>query len=90
MRWNLGSKSLVIILQVTTHSVNNAIIQRVSDLQFVLHHVEGVVREVDLLDALDDLLLRLGVNGLLPQLPQLLLKERDSNKERQSKNMSLK
>lgn len=44
-----------------------------ADLQFVLDHVEGVAREVDLLDAVDDLLLRLRVNGLLPQLPQLLL-----------------
>lgn len=39
----------------------------------MLDHVEGVAREVDLLDAVDDLLLRLRVDGLLPQLPQLLL-----------------
>lgn len=56
-------------------------IQRVSDLQFVLYHVEGVVREVDLLNAVDDLLLRLGVDGLLPQLPQLLLKEDKTDRE---------
>lgn len=53
-----------------------------SDLQFVLHHVEGVVGEVDLLDAVDDLLLRLGVDGLFPHLPQLLLKEGDTDGER--------
>lgn len=81
--WELGSESLVIILQASgTHPVDNShtrsFIQRVSDLQFVLHHVEGVVREVDLLDAVDDLLLRLGVNGLLPQLPQLLLEEKET------------
>lgn len=56
-------------------------IQRVSDLQFVLHHVEGVVGKVNLLNAVDDLLLRLRVDGLLPQLPQLLLKRGKSEKE---------
>lgn len=59
--------------------------QRVSDLQFVLYHVEGVVREVHLLDAVDDLLLRLGVDGLLPQLPQLLLKERPRERDTAAK-----
>lgn len=53
-----------------------------SDLQFMLHHVEGVVREVDLLYAVDDLLLCLGVDGLLPQLPQLLLKEAGTESDR--------
>lgn len=56
-------------------------IQRASDLQLVLHHVEGVGGEVDLLDAFDDLLLRLGVDGLLPQLPQLLLEEVEKERE---------
>lgn len=49
--------------------VNKVFTRGASDLQFVLHHVEGVVGEVDLLDAVDDLLLRLRVDGLLPQLP---------------------
>ena len=44
-------------------------------LQLVLHHVEGVTGVVHLGDALDHLLLRLGVDGLLPQLTQLLLQE---------------
>lgn len=61
--------------------MNNTFIQRVSDLQFVLYHVEGVIGKVDLLNALDDLLLRLWVNGLLPQLPQLLLKEGETDQE---------
>lgn len=78
--------------------MSNTFIQRASDLQFMLDHVEGVIGKVDLLNALDDLLLRLWVNGLLPQLPQLLLqegdtdpeRETDSNKERERKKMSLK
>lgn len=53
----------------------SSFIRSESDLQLVLHHVEGVVREVDLLNAVDDLLLRLGVDRLLPQLPQLLLQD---------------
>lgn len=61
--------------------MNNTFIQRVSDLQFVLYHVEGVIGKVDLLNALDDLLLRLWVNGLLSQLPQLLLKEGETDQE---------
>lgn len=56
-----------------------------SDLQFVLDHVEGVAREVDLLDAVDDLLLRLRVDGLLPQLPQLLLVVKKSGVRRGEK-----
>ncbi len=81
--WELESESLVIILQASgAHPINNTFIRRASDLQLVLHHVEGVVREVDLLDALDDLLLRLGVDWLLPQLPQLLLKEGRDRPER--------
>lgn len=77
--WELGIEALVIILQLSgSRSVDDTGIRsfkhRVSDLKLVLHHVEGVVRKVDLLDAVDDLLLRLGVNGLLPQLPQFLLK----------------
>lgn len=44
-----------------------------SDLQFMLDHVKGVAREVDFFYAIDDLLLCLGVNWLLPHLPQLLL-----------------
>lgn len=68
--------NLVIILQVSVaNSVNVLVRQSVSDLQFMLHHVEGVVREADVLDAVHDLLLRLGVHGLLPLLPQLLLGE---------------
>lgn len=86
----MGS-SLVIILQASgAHPVNNAFIQGASDLQFVLHHVEGVVREVDLLDALDDLLLRLGVDGLLPQLPQLLLKEGPRETDKRQRERELK
>lgn len=50
-------------------SVNKVFTRGASDLQFVPHHVEGVVGKVDLLDAVDDLLLRLRVDGLLPQLP---------------------
>lgn len=50
----------------------------------MLHHVEGVVRVVDLLDTVNDLLLGLGVNGLLPQLPQLLLKEDEEENEREN------
>lgn len=77
--WEPGIEALVIILQVSgARWVDDASIrsfkQRVSDLQFMLHHVEGVVGEVDFLDAVDNLLLRLRVNGLLPHLPQLLLK----------------
>lgn len=49
----------------------------------MLHHVEGVVREVDLLYAVDDLLLCLWVDGLLPQLPQLLLKEGETDQRSQ-------
>lgn len=49
----------------------------------MLHHVEGVIREVDLLDAVDDLLLRLRVDGLLSQLPQLLLQEGETARERE-------
>lgn len=49
--------------------LNEAFARGASDLQFVPHHVEGVVGKVDLLDAVDDLLLRLRVDGLLPQLP---------------------
>lgn len=49
----------------------------------MLHHVEGVVREVDLLYAVDDLLLCLGVDGLLPQFPQLLLKEAETESDRE-------
>lgn len=45
----------------------------------MLNHVEGVVREIDLLYAVDDLLLLLGVDGLLPELPQLLLREGDKS-----------
>lgn len=68
--WELWSKSVVIILQLSgARSVNKAFRRGVSDLQFVPHHVEGVVGKVDLLDAVDDLLLRLRVDGLLPQLP---------------------
>lgn len=48
----------------------------------MLHHVEGVIWEVDLLDAVDDFLLRLGVDGLLPQLPQLLLQYGETGGER--------
>lgn len=54
----------------------------------MLHHVEGVVGEVNLLDAVDDLLLRLGVDGLLPQLPQLLLTE--THRQRQETERALK
>lgn len=54
----------------------------------MLHHVEGVVGEVNLLDAVDDLLLRLGVDGLLPQLPQLLLTE--TRRQRQETERALK
>lgn len=64
-----------------THSAKTAFIQRESDLQLVLHHVEGVGGEVNLLDAVDDLLLRLRVDGLFPQLPQLLLRDTDSDRE---------
>lgn len=68
--WELWSKSVVIILQLSSaRSVNKAYRRGVSDLQFVLHHIEGVVGEVDLFYAVDDLLLRLRVDGLLPQLP---------------------
>lgn len=49
----------------------------------MLHHVEGVIWEVDLLDAVNDFLLRLGVDGLLPQLPQLLLQEGETGGEGQ-------
>lgn len=78
--WGFQIEPAVIIFQDSgAQSVNNmnahSFIQRVSDLQLVLHHVEGVVREVHLLYAVDNLLLCLGVNGLLPQLPQLLLKK---------------
>lgn len=65
-----------------TNSINNVLklkvwcSRRVSDLQFMLHHVEGVIGEVDLPNAVDDFLFSLGVNGLLPQLPQLLLWDR--------------
>lgn len=58
----------------------NASVQGASDLQFVLDHVKGVVREVHLLDAVDDLLLCLRVDGLLPQLPQLLLASNKKDK----------
>ncbi len=68
---------------IGAHSINGTFIQRVSDLQFVLHHVEGVGREVDLLDAIDDLLLCLRVDGLLPQLPQLLLGKGKTTRERE-------
>lgn len=61
----------------------NASLQGASDLQFVLDHVEGVVGEVHLLDAVDDLLLRLRVDGLLPQLPQLLLASNGKDKKRE-------
>lgn len=64
--------------------MSNTFIWRASDLQFVLDHVEGVIGKVDLLNALDDLLLRLWVNGLLPQLPQLLLQEGDTDPERET------
>lgn len=65
-----------------TQSVSGvcSFIQPDSDLQFMLHHVKGVVREVDLLNAVDDLLLCQGVTGMLPQLPQLLLKESESDR----------
>lgn len=59
----------------------NASVQGASDLQFVLDHVEGVIGEVHLLDAVDDLLLRLRVDGLLSQLPQLLLASNDKDKK---------
>lgn len=63
----------VVVLKVReTHSCRNMS----SDLQFMLHHVEGVTGEVDLLDAVDDLLLCLGVDGELSQLPQLLLQRK--------------
>lgn len=72
------------------HAVTNASIRsfihslkRASDLQLVLHHVKGVVGVVHLLDAVDELLLRLGVDGLLPQLPLLLLKEGERTPDRQ-------
>lgn len=48
----------------------------------MLHHVEGVIWEVDLLDAVNDFLLRLGVDGLLPQLPQLLLQHGETGGEK--------
>lgn len=76
-----GSQSLVVILQLCgAHSGKHALIQTVSDLQFVLDHVKGVIGKVHLLNAVDDLLLRLWVDGLLPQLPQLLLKVREREK----------
>lgn len=63
------------------------------DLKFVLHHVKGVVGEVDFLDAVDELLLRLGINGLLPKLPQFLLrgagrKERHVNKDKKRERIA--
>lgn len=83
--WDLGSKLFAIIFKLrSTHSMSNTFIRRASDLQFVLDHVEGVIGEVDLLNALDDFLLRLRVNGLLPQLSQLLLQEGDSDPERET------
>lgn len=84
--WGLGgghgSQSLVIILQwCGSNSGKHALIQRASDLQFVLDHVKGVIGKVHLLNAVNDLLLRLWVDGLLPQLPQLLLKVRERGEE---------
>lgn len=64
--------------------LTNASVQGASDLQFVLDHVKGVVGEVHLLDAVDDLLLRLRVDGLLPQLPQLFLAS--NNKDKNERN----
>lgn len=72
--WEPRSKSVVTVIRLSgaarsiTH-LNGGGGEGASDLQFVLHHVEGVVGKVDLLDAVDDLLLRLRVDGLLPQLP---------------------
>lgn len=42
-------------------------------LELVLHHVEGVTREVNFLYAINDFLFCLWISGLFSQFPQLLL-----------------